>query len=75
MALVAIAGPATNVALASVSAALFHVLGSLPAHVAAWLGQTLYQSILLNLLLAILTCFRSRHWMEVGLLSLSCRER
>jgi len=53
MALVAIAGPATNVALASVSAALFHVLGSLPAHVAAWLGQTLYQSILLNLLLAI----------------------
>src|SRR4051812_229770 len=53
MALVAIAGPATNVLLATVSALLFHVLGSLPANAAAWVGQTLYQSIVLNLLLAI----------------------
>jgi Zn-dependent protease len=53
MALVAIAGPLTNVALAIVSALLFHILSSLPASTAAWLGKTLYQSILLNLLLAI----------------------
>ena len=53
MALVAIAGPLTNVALAVVSALLFHILSSLPASTAAWLGKTLYQSILLNLLLAI----------------------
>ena len=53
MALVAIAGPLTNVALAVVSALLFHIVSSLPASTAAWLGKTLYQSILLNLLLAI----------------------
>ena len=53
MALVAIAGPLTNVALAVLSALLFHGLGSLPPAAAAWAGQTLYQSILLNLLLAI----------------------
>ena len=53
MALVAIAGPLTNVALAVISALLFHILSSLPASTAAWLGKTLYQSILLNLLLAI----------------------
>ena len=53
MALIAIAGPLTNVALAVVSALLFHILSSLPASTAAWLGKTLYQSILLNLLLAV----------------------
>lgn len=53
MALVALAGPATNVLLATGSALLFHVLTALPASTAAWFGQTLYQSILLNLLLAI----------------------
>ena len=53
MALVAIAGPLTNVALAVISALLFHILSSLPTSTAAWLGKTLYQSILLNLLLAI----------------------
>jgi Zn-dependent protease len=53
MALVAIAGPLTNVALAVISALLFHILSWLPTSTAAWLGKTLYQSILLNLLLAI----------------------
>jgi Zn-dependent protease len=42
MALVAIAGPLTNVALAVVSALLFHILSSLPASTAARLGKTLY---------------------------------
>ena len=53
MALVAFAGPATNVILATVSALLFHVVGSLPTNAASWVGQTLYQSVVLNLLLAI----------------------
>ncbi|MDF2974448.1 MAG: peptidase [Microvirga sp.] len=53
MALVAIAGPLTNVALAVISALLSHILSWLPTSTAAWLGKTLYQSILLNLLLAI----------------------
>ena len=53
MALVAVAGPVTNVLLALVSALLFHVVGWLPANVTSWAGQTLYQSIVLNLLLAI----------------------
>jgi Zn-dependent protease len=53
MALVAFAGPAVNVLLAVVSAVLFHVLGWLPREAVGWAGQTLYQSIVLNLLLAI----------------------
>ena len=53
MALVAIAGPLTNVALAVISGpALPHPELASPS-TAAWLGKTLYQSILLNLLLAI----------------------
>src|SRR3954467_9807773 len=50
---VAIAGPVTNVLLATVSALLFHVLGWLPANAGAWVGETLHQSIVFNLLLAI----------------------
>lgn len=53
MALVAVAGPVTNVVLAGISALLFHGIGSLPANASAWAGQALYQSIVLNLLLAI----------------------
>jgi Zn-dependent protease len=53
MAIVAIAGPLTNVMLAFISAVLLRVVPLLPGTVAPWLIQTLYQSILLNLILAI----------------------
>lgn len=53
MAIVAIAGPLTNVMLAFVSAGLLRIVWLVPEAMAAWLVQTLYQSILLNLVLAI----------------------
>jgi Zn-dependent protease len=53
MAIVAIAGPVTNVMLAFVSAGLLRIVWVVPEAMAPWLVQTLYQSILLNLILAI----------------------
>jgi Zn-dependent protease len=53
MAIVAIAGPLTNMLLALASAALLRIVWLLPETIAPWLVQTLYQSILLNLILAI----------------------
>ncbi|MBD2750857.1 site-2 protease family protein [Microvirga sp. BT688] len=53
MALVALAGPLTNVTLAFVSAVFLRIVPLLPEAIAPWLAQTLYQSILLNLILAI----------------------
>ncbi|GGD40432.1 site-2 protease family protein [Aureimonas glaciei] len=53
MALVAVAGPLTNIVLALVSALLIHAGGLLPVSVAPWALQMLYQSILLNLVLAV----------------------
>jgi len=53
MVLVAAAGPATNFALATVSALLLNVVPLLPFAVAAWLGQNLVNAILINLVLAI----------------------
>ena len=57
MALVAMAGPLTNVVLAVVSAALIRVVWLLPEAMAPWWLQTLYQSILLNLILALFNMF------------------
>ena len=57
MALVALAGPLTNVMLAFVSALLLRAVWLLPEAIAPWLVQTLYQSILLNLILAIFNMF------------------
>ncbi|WP_099509072.1 site-2 protease family protein [Microvirga ossetica] len=57
MAIVAIAGPLTNVTLAFISAALLRTVPLLPEAIAAWLVKTLYQSILLNLILAIFNMF------------------
>jgi Zn-dependent protease len=51
--LVAAAGPATNIALAVISAALMHVAVLLPDSAAVWGLSTLNNSILLNLILAI----------------------
>jgi Zn-dependent protease len=53
MAIVAVAGPVTNVILALVSALLVHLVWLVPEIAERWLLQTLYQSILLNLVLAI----------------------
>ena len=53
MAIVAVAGPVTNLILALTSALLFHVVGFLPDTAEPWLARTLSQSILLNLVLAI----------------------
>ena len=53
MAIVAIAGPLTTVMLALVSAGLLRIVWVVPEAMAPWLVQTLYQSILLNLILAI----------------------
>jgi Zn-dependent protease len=57
MAIVAIAGPLTNVMLAFVSAGLLRIVWVVPEAMAPWLVQTLYQSILLNLILAIFNMF------------------
>jgi Zn-dependent protease len=61
MALVAVAGPLTNVILAFASAILLHVVSFTPASAAPWLTQTLYQSILLNLILAIFSTQSDQH--------------
>ena len=53
MVLVAAAGPLANLILATLSAMLFHVLWLLPAEAGSWLAQTLYNSIILNLVLAV----------------------
>ena len=53
MVLVAAAGPGTNLVLAAISAGLFHALWMLPAGVDEWAAQVLYNSILLNLVLAV----------------------
>jgi Zn-dependent protease len=53
MALVALAGPLTNIVLALVSAALLRMVWLLPEGIAPWFVQTLYQSILLNLILVV----------------------
>ena len=54
MVLVAAAGPATNLALAVVSAALFHVVPFLSGDVARWVAENLSNSIWINLLLCVL---------------------
>lgn len=53
MVLVAAAGPATNFALATVSALLLNIVPWLPFTAASWLGQNLANAILINLVLAI----------------------
>ena len=53
MALVAMAGPLMNVVLAAASALLLRSAPLLPDFAAPWWAQSLYQSILLNLVLAI----------------------
>src|ERR1700752_2817720 len=48
MVLVALAGPATNIALALIAAAAFHLLDILPANVAQWTFDNLKNALLIN---------------------------
>jgi Zn-dependent protease len=53
MVLVALAGPATNILLAIVAAAGFHVLPLVPADYAQWVADNLKNMLLINVVLAI----------------------
>ena len=53
MIIVAAVGPAINLALAAASALLFHILWLVPDVAAQWVGRTLANSIILNLVLAV----------------------
>jgi Zn-dependent protease len=53
MVLVALAGPATNIALALVAALAFHALPLLPANAAQWVADNLKNALVINVVLAI----------------------
>jgi Zn-dependent protease len=53
MVLVAAAGPATNLAMALVSAFLIHLAVVIPGELAIWLDASLRASVLINLVLAV----------------------
>ena len=53
MVLVAIAGPAVNVVLAVVSAALVAVVPYMPVFMGEWLKDNLYNSVFINIILAV----------------------
>src|ERR1700738_2274636 len=50
---VALAGPATNIALALLAALAFHVVGSPPAGAAQWVFHNLQKALVINVILAI----------------------
>ena len=50
---VALAGPATNIALALVAAAAFHILDFLPASAAPWVADNLKNALVINVVLAV----------------------
>ena len=49
---VALAGPATNIALALVAAAAFHLLGLAPENTARWFADNLKNTLVINVVLA-----------------------
>jgi Zn-dependent protease len=53
MVLVALAGPATNIVLAIVAAAGFHLLPLVPADYAQWVADNLKNALVINVVLAI----------------------
>jgi Zn-dependent protease len=53
MVLVALAGPATNIALALVAAAAFHAVDLLPDNAAQWIEDNLKNALVINVILAI----------------------
>jgi Zn-dependent protease len=50
---VALAGPATNIALALAAALAFHILDFLPANAAQWVADNLKNALLINVVLAV----------------------
>jgi Zn-dependent protease len=50
---VALAGPATNIIIALVAAAAFHVVNFLPAGASQWVADNLKNAIVINVILAI----------------------
>ena len=50
---VALAGPGTNIALALVAAAAFHILDFLPASAAPWVADNLKNALVINVVLAV----------------------
>jgi len=53
MVLVAVAGPATNIVLATIAAALLHIVPHLPANTAPWVAQNLKNALIINVVLAV----------------------
>jgi Zn-dependent protease len=53
MVLVALAGPATNIALALVAAVAFHGVGLLPENAALWTEDNLVNALKINVILAV----------------------
>jgi Zn-dependent protease len=53
MVLVAVAGPATNIALALVAALAFHALPVIPAGAAQWVADNLKNALVVNAVLAV----------------------
>jgi len=53
MVLVALAGPATNILLALIAAAAFHLLRFVPAGAAKWVADNLQNTVLINVVLAV----------------------
>jgi Zn-dependent protease len=53
MVMVALAGPGTNILLALVAAAAFHLMGLVPANAAQWVADNLQNAVLINVLLAV----------------------
>jgi Zn-dependent protease len=50
---VALAGPATNIALALAAALAFHAVGYLPSNAAQWVADNLKNAIVINVILAV----------------------
>lgn len=57
MAWVAIAGPATNVALAMLAALSFHLVGLAPAAATQWIFENLKNALVINAILAVFNMF------------------
>ena len=55
--LVAAAGPATNIGLALIAGAGFHIVGYLPDTAAEWLADNLRNALVLNVMLAVFNLF------------------
>jgi Zn-dependent protease len=54
---VAAAGPAMNIALATVAALAFHLVGFLPMNSAHWVAENLQNALIINVVLAIFNLF------------------